>query len=369
MKQFVVYTVLTSQYDKIHQPLVIDEQFKAAGDATGNYYVNEGIEFVTVHYTGNMAPGSTAKANANYFVQATSGVSIHYVTGNDGVYSCLSHDKGAWHAGDSGAYSTVGAFKWMPTGVKYDNCDLLEVEFTASDDFFYEINGKKTTIPLPKTYNHKERNTDHIFNADGTISAQPDYNNWGQTFANRTPESFFNDQDFPITVKDGEYYMGTTWWSYGQVYEGRICGSGGNRNSIGIESAVNPESDLWLTWQMTAQLVAKLCVDYNLGLERIKGHHFFDGKDCPQPMLENDLEIWWEFIELVRYEKALLTTLKDAAFKLTVDEDCASFVGENGRIESQPEFAKVIEYTVEVTVGDKVETITLASSVNGIYSK
>lgn len=352
-----------------NQPLVIDEQYKAAGDATGNYYVNEGIEFVTVHYTGNMAPGSTAKANANYFVQATSGVSIHYVTGNDGVYSCLSHDKGAWHAGDSGAYNTVGAFKWMATGVKYDDCDLLEVEFTASDDFFYEINGKKTTIPLPKTYNHKERNTDHIYNADGTISAQPDYNNWGQTFANRTPESFFNDQDFPITVKDGEYYMGTTWWSYGQVYEGRICGSGGNRNSIGIESAVNPESDLWLTWQMTAQLVAKLCVDYNLGLERIKGHHFFDGKDCPQPLLENDLEIWWEFIELVRYEKALLTTLKDAAFKLTVDEDCASFVGENGRIESQPEFAKVIEYTVEVTVGDKVETITLASSVNGIYSK
>ena len=352
-----------------NQPLVIDEQFKAAGDASGNYYVNEGIEFVTVHYTGNMAPGSTAKANANYFVQATSGVSIHYVTGNDGVYSCLSHDKGAWHAGDSGAYSTVGAFKWMPTGVKYDDCDLLEVKFTASDDFFYEINGKKTTIPLPKTYNHKERNTDHIYNADGTISAQPDYNNWGQTFANRTPESFFNDQDFPITVKDGEYYMGTTWWSYGQVYEGRICGSGGNRNSIGIESAVNPESDLWLTWQMTAQLVAKLCVDYNLGLERIKGHHFFDGKDCPQPLLANDCEIWKEFIELVRYEKALLTTFKDAQFKLTVDEDCASFVGENGRIESQPEFAKVIEYTVEVTVGDKVETITLASSVNGIYSK
>ena len=27
MKQFVVYTVLTSQYDKIHQPLVIDERF------------------------------------------------------------------------------------------------------------------------------------------------------------------------------------------------------------------------------------------------------------------------------------------------------------------------------------------------------
>lgn len=351
-----------------NKPLVIDEQFKASGDATGNFYVNEGIEFVTVHYTGNMAPGSTAKANANYFVQASSGVSIHYVTGNDGVYSCLSHDKGAWHAGDSGAYNTVGAFKWMPTGVAYDGCDLLEVEFTASDDFYYEINGKKTSIPLPKTYNHKERNTDHIYNADGTISAQPDYNNWGQTFANRTPESFFNDQDFPITVKDGQYYMGTTWWSYGQVYEGRICGSGGNRNSIGIESAVNPESDLWLTWQMTAQLVAKLCVDYNLGLERIKGHHFFDGKDCPQPLLENDLEIWWEFIELVRYEMALLTTLKDAQFSIEIAEESQDVVATTGRV-VQPEFAEVVTYTVTIVNNGVTETVTLASAVNGCYSK
>ena len=114
---------------------------------------------------------------------------------------------------------------------------------------------------------------------------------------------------------------------------------------------------------------SKIMVRNNLDITRVKGHHMFSAKDCPQPMLEEEMQIWWEFIELVRYEKALLTTLKDAAFKLTVDEDCASFVGENGRIESQPEFAKVIEYTVEVTVGDKVETITLASSVNGIYSK
>ena len=120
---------------------------------------------------------------------------------------------------------------------------------------------------------------------------------------------------------------------------------------------------------MTAQLVAKLCVDYNLGLERIKGHHFFDGKDCPQPLLANDGEIWDEFINLVRYEMALLTTFKDAGFKLTVDEAYTSFVAENGRVEQQPEFAQVIKYTVEVTVGDKVETITLGSAVNGVYSK
>jgi hypothetical protein len=66
---------------------------------------------------------------------------------------------------------------------------------------------------------------------------------------------------------------------------------------------------------------------------------------------------------------ALLTTFKDAQFKLAVDEAYTSFVGENGRIESQPEFAQVIKYSVEITVGDKVETVTLASAVNGIYSK
>ena len=372
-----------------NKQLEINTYYLAAGNASGDYYANSnkegaGLQFVTVHYTAGMDATADTDNHASYFTSGSADVSIHYVTGNAGngssggtengtaeVYQTLDHAHGAWHAGDSGAYSRVGAFDWLPTGVAYDDCDLLEVKFTASVDFYYEINGKKTNIKLPDTYNFTkngvERHTDHIYNADGTISAQPDYNNWGTTFANREPESFFNDQGFPITVINGEYYMGKTWWSYGQVYEGRICGSGGNRNSIGIESCVNKGSDLWYTWQITAKLVAKLLYENNLGVERVKGHHFFDGKDCPQPLLENNLEIWWEFIELVQAELEVLQEYSD--YEMEFVSNNPDIINEHGRVIEAPKFGTSVTYTVNITKDGKTETITLASMVPGIYEK
>ena len=101
-------------------------------NATGDYFdTMSSVEFITVHYTGNMAAGADAKANANYFVGANA-VSIHYTTGNDGIYQCLDHTTGAYHAGDSGAYAQVGAFEWKPTGVKVGENDPMYPEFTIS---------------------------------------------------------------------------------------------------------------------------------------------------------------------------------------------------------------------------------------------
>ena len=403
----VYYADILGSISKIfyNHALKIDNTYLASGNATGAYYTdstkNEGLEFVTVHYTGTMGVTADTDNIANNFTSSGTSVSIHYVTGNLGTYShntgsafgyengtpsaevfnTLDHNHGAYHAGDSGSTShsnstkvsgTTRLFTWMPTGVKYNGSDLehdlLNIVWTASNDFYYEINGQKTTIKLPETWNNKDRNTDHIYNADGTISAQPDYSNWGTTFSNRPVEEFFNMQGFPVTVIDGEYYMGPTWWSYGQTYEGRICGSGGNRNSIGIESCVNEGSDLWYTWQVTAQLVAKLIVDNDLDLSRVKGHHFFDGKDCPQPLLENNCEIWKEFLELVEAERELITTFKDAKFSMELAEEY-DFVSEYGRITEQPEYTQIVEYTVTVEVNGSTETITLATAVNGIYTK
>ncbi len=370
----------------------INEEYKAAGNATNDYYANstkeQGLEFITVHYTAGFDSTADTDNHASYFTGGSADVSIHYVTGNKGsnngvatdeIYATLDHEHGAWHAGDSNAryYSNSNKknaageliFSWMPTGVKYNGEDLMEIEWSASNDFYFEINGQKTAIKLPTTYDYKSRYTNHIYNADGTISAQPEYNNWGTTFANKPVEEFFNSQDFPVAVIDGEFYMGPTWWSYGQTYAGLICGSGGNLSSIGIESCVNKGSDLWYTWQVTAQLVASLMVQYNLGIERVKGHHFFDGKHCPAPMLENNLEIWWEFLELVKAEYALLTTYKDVEYSISVDEKYADILSENGRIIAQPEFSQVVTYTVTVKVGEKEETLTLATAVEGMYNR
>ncbi len=361
-----------------NNPLEIDTKYLATGNANKVYNENElltkGLEFVTVHYTGNFGSTADSDNNASYFASA-SNVSIHYVTGNHGkysngtissqVYQVIDLAHGAYHAGDSSARDYVGEFKWQATGVQYDGCNLLDVEFTASNDFYFEINGKKTSIPLPGTYDYSSRNTDHIYNSNGTISSQSDYSS---PFTNRSPESFFNDQGFPIKVVNGEYYMGTTWWSYRQVREGRICGSGGNRNSIGIEACVNKGSDVWQTYQKTAQLVAKLLYDNNLDVSRVKGHHFFDGKNCPQPLLENDMEIWNEFIDQVIYEYQLITLNNNSRYKITMEAiSNGDYINSYGRLSNQPLKSSVITYKVIITdtENNTTEEIVLSSIIEG----
>ena len=339
----------TTYYDKSNQ-------------SQATYGKMSSIEFITVHYTGNMAKGANAAANASYF--ATNGsTSIHYTTGNDGVYYCMDESKGAWHAGDSGALNVVGEFKWIPTGVKVAAGDPMYPNFTISDDFYYEINGKKTTIPMPKPWDYSSRGTNHTLNADGTISSNAAYKS--TAFSNRTPESFINEQGLPFKIVGDEYYMGTTWWAYTQVYEGRICSTGGNRNSIGIESCVNEGSDLWWTWQKTAQLVADIMVRQNLDITRVRGHHFFTAKNCPQPMLENDLEIWYEFLELVEAEYELLT--KYSGYQVSITSNNPDIVNKNGRVVNQPEQSTCVTYTITFTKDGESKSITLASMVQGIY--
>ena len=336
--------------------------YDQANQSPATYGKMSSIEFVTVHYTGNMASGANAAANASYF--ATNGTtSIHYTTGNDGVFYCMDESKGAWHAGDSGALAQVGEFKWIPSGVKVAVGDPMYPNFTISNDFYYEINGQKTSIKMPTPWNYSNRNTDHILNADGTISSKAGFG--GTKFSNRTPESFINAQSLPFKVVNGEYYMGTTWWAYTQVYEGRICSTGGNRNSIGIESCVNEGSDLWWTWQKTAQLVADIMLRHNLDITRVRGHHFYTAKDCPQPMLENDLEIWYEFLELVEIEYELLT--KYAGYEVSITSDNTDIVNRYGRITKQPNETTCVTYTITFTKDGESKSITLASMVKGLY--
>ena len=336
--------------------------YEASNKSVATYGTMSSIEFITVHYTGNMASGANAAANASYF--ATNGsTSIHYTTGNDGVYYCMDESKGAWHAGDSGALNVVGEFKWIPTGVKVAAGDPMYPNFTISDDFYYEINGKKTTVPMPKPWNYSSRGTDHVLNANGTISSKSGFS--GTAFSNRTPESFINDNGLPFKIVGDEYYMGTTWWCYTQVYEGRICSTGGNRNSIGIESCVNEGSDLWWTWQKTAQLVADIMVRQNLDITRVRGHHFFTAKNCPQPMLENDLEIWYEFIQLVEAEYELLT--KYQGYEVSITSNNPDIVNKYGRVVKQPSESTCVTYTITFTKDGQSQSITLASMVKGLY--
>lgn len=319
-----------------NDPLTINDKYLAQGNAQGN---NSGkrpsTEFITVHYTGNMGNGANAAANASYFV-GTQSSSIHFTTGNDGIFQCMDTDLIAWHAGD-GASSK---FEWTATGVMYNENDPKYPTFGVSKNAKFEINGKETSIAIPK---------------GETPATLPDK-------VAGTGDRWINDMGLAWKVENGQYYMGTTWWCYSQVAEGRICSRGGNRHSIGIESCVDKGSDLWFTWQRTAKLVAKLMLDWDLDITRVKGHHFYSAKDCPQPLLENDLEIWWVFIDMVEHEYELLTTYKDATVTFTSNSD---IVDNHGRITQQPLFSQIVTYTVTLNG----QSITLATAVEGMYNK
>ena len=83
-------------------------------------------------------------------------------------------------------------------------------------------------------------------------------------------------------------------------------------------------------------------------------------------MLENDMEIWWEFIELVKAEYDKITLCQGYNFAFTCDSE---LVDEHGRVTGQEGHSQVVTYTVTVEKDGKTETIKLASIIEGSYSK
>ena len=124
-----------------------------------------------------------------------------------------------------------------------------------------------------------------------------------------------------------------------------------------METSVREGSDLWLTWQYTAQLCAKLLIEYNLPLNRLVGHHFFSGKDCPQPLLENDQQIWKIFLDMVETEYERMTKFED--YEFTFKAENSTYVHKYGLIKKWGAQAQSTGYTVTVSNGVTTETITL----------
>jgi len=294
-------------------------------------------EFICVHYTGNMRDGADARANATYFSKGGYCTSIHYTTGNDGVFHVLDDDLVGFHAGDG---HDDDDFYWRPTGVKVLESDPEYPVWGISENSKFTINGKETNQSVPEgkfDYNKMVNGNTYLY--EGSL------------------QQCINKMGLAFDIKDGEYYMGTTWWAHSQIKQGRICNKGGNMNSVGIESCVNQGSDLWYTWQKTAKLVAKLMDTYHLDIHRVVGHHFYTAKNCPQPMMENDLELWWEFIELVKAEYALLTEYQK--FNFDYEHVEGNVKGENKErpiLGTQP---NLIGYKVILTdqAGQKEEVI------------
>ena len=306
-----------------------------------NYFINpnrkkmSSIEFITVHYSGmpkaHQDGEVIAQALYNSFHNDGAnwgGTSWHYSTGNDGVFYSMDDTTVAWHAGDG----TGTAFKWIDTGVKATSNTkpifTVVANNQVSSGYSFAVNGQVTNVAAPGNYR--------------------------LTFYGPTWK-----------IQDGKYYMGNTYYNSSYNY---ISSRGGNLNSIGIETACNYGSDLWMTYHITAQLVARLLVKTNLDVTRIQGHHTFSGKDCPQTLLESEGELWYKFIELVEAELALYTTMQD--YTITSVSSNKDLAQDNGRVLNMPNYTETVTYTLTVKNNKTgaVKELKFSSVIHGLYT-
>lgn len=285
------------------------------------------IEFITVHYNGMPQKDVDGKRTAtslknNYKVGNTT--CWHYSTGNDGVYQSLDDYVRAAHAGDG-----TTAVGWTNSGVKATS--NTKPTYGRSNGYL-TINGEKSKIALPSGFENAR------------------FTWYGPAWK----------------VVDGYYYIAKLYYNTDYKY---ISNYGGNKNSIGIETACNVNSDLWKTYHITAQLVASLLQKHNLDLTRVTGHHMFSGKDCPQTLLENDGELWYKFMDLVEAEYKLLQQMSN--YTITMKSNNPEILDNNGRIINVPNQTTTVSYTVTVannTTGVS-KTATFSSIVHGMYTK
>ena len=284
-----------------------------------------GIDFITVHYAADMPYSASAMFNggknlASYNKSCnTNGTaaSWHYSVGNDGIWASQNEAYGAWHAG------TSKKMTWSDSGITTAQIgtDVYTTDVTLGSDGYFYIKGVKSSIST-------------------TLTAK------------------LNGMGLGVKLVGDKWYLG------GCFANGTYISSlGGNNNSIGMETSVREGSDLWLTWQYTAQLCAKLLIKYQLPLNRLVGHHFFTGKWCPQPMLENDLEIWYEFVELTRQQMELYNNYSDYTLSFA---SSSSYLKENGRVAKLPNNPECVTYTITYKTGSTTKTVTLSSILPGV---
>ena len=351
------YDVIGGVNNLIFDNLKIDYRYHdKLPEGTKNYGVMTDVEFITVHYTGNMVNGADADNNCSYFNDLSYRASIHFVTGRTNLkdltglssgytadayyaFAGLSEQYAGWHATNSDPCI------WDDTGLMVLDGEPLTPIISISNNKKYTINGRETTITIPDVPSGYQVNGNVL-----TVG--------GKQY------SVFNQYGLVTKVVDGKYYLARTHW--GTQREPRaICTCGGNKNSIGIESCVDKGSDLEHTWHVTAQLVASLLVKYNLGFDRVVGHHFFSGKDCPQPFLERDMKLWYEFMDMVKAEYERITTFKDVTISSRVVNG-DGILRDNGLL-VQDENAHCVTYEVAVKVNGSVQKVTLATCVESFY--
>lgn len=285
--------------------------------------IKSSTEFILVHDTANTGTGANGSAHANYVAGGGGGTSWHYTVGSDGVWHQVPNDEVAYHAGDG----TGVTWSTYYSGVKATTTVKPTVTIDAKG--YYALNGTSTVVKAPTK-------------SSGALCTTADINDAGI---------------FTTIGDDGYWYLGTTWWSSTYQYIGN---HGGNNNSIGIETCVNVDGDLYKTWSYTAKLVARLMVTYHLGIDRVVPHHFFSGKDCPMTM--RHAGYWETFKKMVWYEYLMETLVYSQGYTVSFSSSNTEIISNEGRVVMIPKTATAVSVTI------KVENKTTSFSQSKTYT-
>lgn len=277
--------------------------------------LKEFTEFVVVHDTASGAPSANGRAHANWInsmandINSTTTVSWHFTVDEDGIYQHLPTDEVGYHAGDG----TSVKLTYVDTNIQAEN---ERCKVTINEQGFFEINGKNTNIEAPR-------------NNEGNIVKN-----------NQLPYQGINVK----IGNKGTYLLGNTYWNNSY---GILANKGGNLNSVGIETCVNYGSDYIKTMRQTAYLVAKLLLKYDLGLEKVKQHNFFSGKDCP--MTIRHANMWEEFLDIVNIYLIYFKDFKGYNFKF--ESLSKEFLDNSGKVIKHKDDL-IVKYKVEVSKED-----------------
>jgi len=284
------------------------------------------IQFVTVHDTATLTSSAAGTAAGMNTSGSSGSATIHYATGQNKIYSAVDEKFIAYHAGDG----TSNNFEWYKTNVKAPTTGDQTPNYTlykkAGGIYTYGINGQDSGIQVPAMENGK----------------RPKLTLLGPTWK----------------VVDGYYYLGKTW--YCSDYGG-ICSFGGNNNSIGIEMGVNANDDIYNTWQVTAQLVADICVRNGLPTSRVQMHDTWIGKYCPQCLITGSY--WYNFMKMVEVNYIIMKDYKDA--KITMTTNDTNILSASGRVVNPPTTTTTVSYTVTVEIGGIKKSMTFYNVVPG----
>lgn len=158
---------------------------------------------------------------------------------------------------------------------------------------------------------------------------------------------------------DGSREYGTTYFN--TTYQ-KTCITGGNRNSIGIETCVDEGSEYNNTMRNTAKLVAELLLQYDLGFDRIKQHNDFSGKDCPMAMRHANR--WEEFLFLVELEYFAKVNLSGVTFVWT--SLTPTILNDRGEVILKTGEEHNVTYQVAVTYDNETKIYNFSSKVTAL---